>query len=152
MGRGQGITQEQVRDHFSDVFGDRRGAGRDGDGEEASSPQLEGVTAAMVASHLKICGWSIHRGKDFEGKRRFWYTKDGHARVSRDGEVIGQQFTINEALQSQMSEEDVLAHGWVFREGKWCHPNPPDGREHAYESLFDASVCQYSFERREANN
>jgi len=149
MGRGQSTNGERVLDRFSDVFGDRRGTGRDGEDADTSPP--EGITSALMEQHLRSCGWSVQRGKDFEGKARYWYTKGGHARVSRDREVIGQRFTLGEALQSQMSEEGILAHGWVWKDGKWCHPNPPDGREHAYENVWDASLCQYAFERMAAN-
>src|ERR1035437_4259885 len=134
MGRGQGTTQEQARDHFSDVFGDRRGTARGSEDDSSPPPPLEGPTAALMEQHLRSCGWGVFRGKDFENKARYWYVKEGHARVSRDGEAIGQRFTLTEALQSQIHEDGVLANGWVFRDCKWRHPSPPDGREHAYDN------------------
>jgi len=105
-----------------------------------------------MEQHLKSCGWGVFRGKDFEDKARYWYVKEGHARVSRDGEAIGQRLTLAEALQSQMHEESVLAKGWVLTDGQWRHPNPPIGSERVCEHVREASLCQYAFDRMAAED
>ena len=144
MGRGQGTVQGYAQDRFSDVFGTKRGTDR---GDEASAAPT-GVSATLIDQHLRSCGWGTQAGR-LTNEGKLWYVKSGHARISTDGEVLGQIHSAMEAMEAQIREEYLLEHGWAFVGGKWRHPH---ACQHEHDYVREADLCQYSYERRSAKD